>query len=67
MDSEQAAYGALGHHTAAPEVRRSADPLGEGGAGGGQTHQWAVLLDPRYYAPDALERIRETGEMPSPG
>lgn len=36
-----------------------------GERGGGQTHQWAVLLDPRYYEPDALERIRSSGELPA--
>lgn len=35
-----------------------------GEKGGGQTHQWAVLLDPRYYEDGALERIRETGKLP---
>lgn len=35
-----------------------------GEQGKGQTHQWAVLLDPRYYEPDALEQVRRTGELP---
>lgn len=35
-----------------------------GERGKGQTHQWAVLLDPRYYEADALEKLRRTGELP---
>lgn len=35
-----------------------------GEQGGGQTHQWAVLLRPRYYTPEALEAIRRTGDAP---
>ncbi len=35
-----------------------------GEQGAGQTHQWAVLLDPRYYEPDALAEIRRTGTLP---
>jgi hypothetical protein len=30
---------------------------------GGQTHQFQVLLDPRYYEPAALESIRRTGDV----
>ncbi|KQT92082.1 hypothetical protein ASG49_08930 [Marmoricola sp. Leaf446] len=36
-----------------------------GEKGAGQTHQWTVLLDPRYYEDGALERIRETGKLPT--
>lgn len=35
-----------------------------GEQGEGQTHQWTVLLDPRYYEPEALEQVRRTGETP---
>lgn len=38
-----------------------------GEQGAGQTHQWTVLLDPRYYEPDALDLIRRTGETPPRG
>lgn len=35
-----------------------------GEQGAGQTHQWAVLLRPRYYTPEALDAIRRTGDAP---
>lgn len=37
-----------------------------GEEGGGQTHQWAVLLDRELYAPAVLEQIRRTGTAPPP-
>jgi hypothetical protein len=37
-----------------------------GEEGRGQTHQWAVLLGPELYTPEALDMIRRTGDGPPP-